>query len=155
MEQNLRAKLRKDWELLRRSVTALQPSMTKCERIGIKPEYNFEESESFDSLTSKFARTSDIFTQKVLKTVFLLLREEAETFIDRMNMAEKLGLFSSSDEVIQIRDLRNSISHEYEEEDIRKIYANTLKLAPILISAVESSGQFLKSRDLLFPDGPR
>ena len=61
--------LQNEWDLLQASVITLQLSIVKCRSIGQKEIYSFEELESFDSLTSKFNRTSDIFTQKVLRTV--------------------------------------------------------------------------------------
>ena len=60
-------------ELLLLSKNTLILSNIKCKKIGIKTEYSFEETESFDSLSSKFARTADIFTQKVLKTLFIII----------------------------------------------------------------------------------
>ncbi len=60
------ALLKSEWDLLQQSVATLKLSVLKCQTIGIKEFYSFEELESFDSLTSKFNRTSDIFTQKVI-----------------------------------------------------------------------------------------
>jgi len=52
--------------LLHQSVIALDYSYDKCNAIGEKGEYDLEQQESFEALTSRFARTSDILTQKVL-----------------------------------------------------------------------------------------
>ena len=52
--------------LLQKSVIALDYSYDKCRTIGEKKEYDLEQQESFEALTSRFARTSDILTQKVL-----------------------------------------------------------------------------------------
>ena len=57
--------LKQNWELLMRSLNSLKLSVKKVSDIGQKDDYTFEELESFDSLTSKFARTSDIFLQKL------------------------------------------------------------------------------------------
>lgn len=38
----------------------LQYSYEKCSRIGIKTGFTYEELESFEALTSRFARLSDI-----------------------------------------------------------------------------------------------
>ncbi len=72
-DQVLAELLKSELELLRASVVTLQLSVAKCKLIGQKENYSFEELESFDSLTSKFSRTSDIFTQKVLRTVWMLM----------------------------------------------------------------------------------
>jgi hypothetical protein len=57
--------------LLHKSVIALDYSYDKCSAIGEKEEFDLEQQESFEALTSRFARTSDILTQKVLsETIF-------------------------------------------------------------------------------------
>ena len=105
-----------------------------------------EEEESFDALTSKFARCSDILTQRILKTVVFILREEAPTFVDRMNLCEKLGAIPSAKSLIEIRDLRNTIAHEYAVDDLLELYADTLKLCPQLIDASKSAEIFVEDR---------
>ena len=71
--------------LLHKSVIALDYSYDKCSAIGEKEEFDLEQQESFEALTSRFARTSDILTQKVLKTLFILLQENTKTIIDVAN----------------------------------------------------------------------
>jgi hypothetical protein len=105
-----------------------------------------EEEESFEALTSKFARCSDILTQRILKTVVFILREEAPTFVDRMNLGEKLGAIPSAKSLIEIRDLRNTIAHEYAVDDLLELYADTLKLCPQLIDALKSAEIFVEDR---------
>ena len=87
--QNIQRLLESNRELLKRSLPSFEKSLTKCRRIALSANLSFEEEECFDSLTSKFSRISDIYTQKVLKSVTFLLREEAIIFIDRMNLCEK------------------------------------------------------------------
>ena len=110
-----------EWRLLIASVNTLLLSIEKCQTIGEKVDYNFEELESFDSLTSKFNRTSDIFTQKVLRTTWMLLHEPFAPYIDMVNKGEKMFLIKSADQMIEIRDLRNQIAHEYIPEACRKL----------------------------------
>ena len=61
--------LQEEWQLLDASIESLLRWVEKCSNIGVKQDYLFEEQELFDSLTSKFSRTSDILTQKVIRTV--------------------------------------------------------------------------------------
>jgi len=96
--------LQQNWQLLSKSVETLGLSVEKCLHIKARAEFSFEEMESIDSLTSKFSRTSDIFTQKVLRGVWALLHEPYEPFIDFMNKAEKLNIIYSADELLNIRD---------------------------------------------------
>jgi hypothetical protein len=145
-EQQLRNLLRTELESLERSASSLQRSMAKCSQLTPSPRQSFEEEESFDALTSKFARCSDILTQKVLKTLVFILREDAPTFVDRMNLCEKLGAIPSAKSLIEIRDLRNTIAHEYAVDDLLELYADTLKLCPQLIEAAKSAEIFVEGR---------
>jgi len=121
-------------------------SVNKCKLIGIKENYSFEELESFDSLTSKFNRTSDIFTQKVLRTVWILLHEPFVPFIDMMNNCEKLELLRSADQMIEIRDLRNQIAHEYLPDAIRELVPEVIELSVSLIENIEICKLFIAAR---------
>ena len=144
--------LRSEWELLQAAVSTLKLSVYKCNVIGIKESYSFEELESFDSLTSKFNRTSDIFTQKVLRSVWILLHEPFAPFIDMMNNCEKMGILSSADQMIEIRDLRNQIAHEYLPDAIRELVPETLELSASLFENIETCRLFAASREWLISE---
>jgi hypothetical protein len=75
--------LKEDFNRLDRAVEMLRYSLQQCREIGIKTDYSLDELDRFESLTSRFARTSDIYTQKIMKGILLILREEAYTFIER------------------------------------------------------------------------
>ena len=135
-----------EWELLQASVDTLQLSIRKCQLIGRKESYTFEELESFDSLTSKFNRTSDIFVQKVLRSVWMLLHESFIPFIDMMNKSEKMLMLLSADKMIEIRDLRNQIGHEYIPEAIRDLIPEVIELTSQLIENIENCRRFMKAR---------
>jgi hypothetical protein len=138
--------LQNEWDLLQAAVITLQLSIVKCQSIGEKENYSFEELESFDSLTSKFNRTSDIFTQKVLRTIWMLLHEPFVPFIDMVNKGEKMMIIHSADTIIEIRDLRNQIAHEYIPEAIRDLVPEVIELTPCLIENIENCKHFLKNR---------
>ncbi len=87
-----------------------------------------------------------MLTQKVLKTTVFLLREDAPTFIGRMNLCAKLGVIPSVDEMIAVRDLRNMIAHEYATDDLVELYTDTVGLSPALLSAVASADTFIAKR---------
>lgn len=142
-----------EWELLQASVITLMLSVSKCEKIGIKKSYTFEELESFDSLTSKFSRTSDIFTQKVLRTAWMLLHESFVPFIDMMNNSEKIQILCSADKMIEIRDLRNQVSHEYIPEAIRELVPEVIELSSDLIDNIKYCQNFLESRGWIKQQG--
>lgn len=133
---NLRKLLESNRDLLRQALPSFEKSVNKCRRIDPAEKLTFEEEECFDALTSKFARSSDIYTQKVIKSLLILLRENAPTFLDRMNLCEKLEIIPSAEDMISIRDLRNLIAHEYLTENLVEVYQETLRLSQKLLEAV-------------------
>jgi len=146
-KQGLTDLLQNEWDLLQAAVITLQLSIIKCQAIGQKDSYSFEELESFDSLTSKFNRTSDIFTQKVLRTVWMLLHEPFIPFIDMVNKGEKMLILRSADAIIEIRDLRNQIAHEYIPEAIRDLVPEVIELTAGLIENIQDCRLFLETRN--------
>ena len=138
--------LNEEIELLVKSIQTLKLSVNKCKLILGKNEFSFEEMESFDSLTSKFGRTSDLYTQKVLRTVWMLLHEPFVPFIDLLNKAEKIGIIQSADQLLEVRDLRNQITHEYIPEAIVDIVPEVIEICDILIANIEQTKQFIKAR---------
>lgn len=147
-EALLKEQLRIDFERLYKSVKMLQYSLNQCKAIGIKKEYSLEELDRFEALTSRFARTTDIYTQKIMKGVILILREEANTFIDKSNLFEKLGI-ALAEELKMMRDLRNEISHEYKMDDITEIFEAVIEFSNKLIEIIEKTKNFCKEKNLI------
>ena len=133
--------------LLDKSVETLKLSVIKCEKLVGKYDLSFEEMESLDSLTSKFSRTSDLYTQKVLRTIWMLLHEPFVPFIDLLNKAEKMNLIIQADQLIEIRDLRNQIAHEYIPEAINELIPEVIANCTILFQNILQSETFIKNRN--------
>lgn len=140
--------LKEDFTRLDRAVGMLKYSLQQCEKIGIKTDYSLEELDRFESLTSRFARTSDIYTQKIMKGIVLILREEASTFIDRANLFEKLEI-SNAEYLKLTRDLRNEISHEYKVDDITEIFEAVIEYSHKLIEVIGRTKEFVKKKNLI------
>ena len=135
-------------ETLKKSVAHLEESYKKCKKIGLKNNYTADEAESFEAYTARFARTVDIFTQKTLKSLPLVLREEAVTFIDRINFAEKIGAIDSSDQLKIFRDLRNEIAHDYALSDISEIHRKVMEQTDGLILEINNCIQYVDEHKL-------
>lgn len=69
-------------------------------------------------LTSRFAKLQDTIGQKVFPLLLILVREDIQnkTFIDRLNKLEKIGALKSVAFWDTLRDIRNSIAHEYPDD---------------------------------------
>ncbi|WP_321996256.1 hypothetical protein [Draconibacterium orientale] len=139
--------LREELDLLDKSVRTLKLSVSKSMQIGRKEEYSFEEMESFDSLTSKFGRTSDLYTQKVIRTIWILLHEPFIPFIDLLNQSEKMKLINSADQLLEVRDLRNQITHEYIPEAITGLVPEVIEKCDHLLANINTTLEFVKQRN--------
>ena len=144
----LHVQLQENCVKLTSSLDMLLYSYDKCNKIGLMKEYNLEQLESFEALTSRFARTADLLTQKVCRTLFSLLQEHPKTFIDMASMLEKLEIVESSETLLDIRELRNQIAHEYKEADIIKIFAEVMKYVPVLEACVNQTKKYIDDKGL-------
>lgn len=144
----IKEELREDFNRLDMAIKMLKYSLDLCKKIGIKSSYTLDELDRFESLTSRFARTSDIFTQKVMKGIILILREDAKTFIDKANLFEKLDI-CSAEELKMIRDLRNEITHEYKMGDITEIFEAVIEYSEKLLDITEKAKNYVIDRKML------
>lgn len=137
MRRNEKQLLAEELKLLEYSNDMLTHSYNICRNIGVRDDYNLEELDKFEALTSRFARIGDMLIQKIFRSIDIIELERPGSVIDRINRAEKRGLVSSSNIFKEIRYLRNEISHEYIPTAIEQIFRRVLKLTPYLIDSVE------------------
>ena len=131
--ENLKDQLNFDLAYLNRSMEVLAYSLQKAKKIGIKKTYVIEELDVYEALTSRFARTADILTQKIIKNLFMIMQEDTKTFIDRCNLSEKLHIVDAAQDLYNIRKLRNDIAHEYCIADISEIFQDVLEQTETLL----------------------
>jgi uncharacterized protein YutE (UPF0331/DUF86 family) len=132
MEPEVLEILKENLENLEKSLHWLRRSYEKCRLVGIKEAYGETEFDDFENLTSRYARTSDLILQKVLRSIDAMELEDSGTLIDSVNRAEKRGLIDSGTRIRELKDLRNEIVHEYEIEDLKALFRQTLESVPEL-----------------------
>lgn len=84
---------------------------------------NEEELETWESFAARFARVSDIFIARYLRT--RILEEDpgfSGTLRDFLLKAEKMGLIDDTNKWLAIRELRNLAAHEYVEEGLTRFF---------------------------------
>jgi hypothetical protein len=110
-------------------------SMTRCANFKLWTPPTLEQLERLESLTSRFARLSDLLIQRMFRLIDEIELNGDSTILDRIYRAEKRG-WANAANLIQIRELRNLIAHEYAFESMREIYTAVLALTPILLACV-------------------
>ena len=141
------AELKESFGELGKAMEILNYSLGKCGKIGIKTGYTLEELDVFENLTSRFARAADIYTQKIMKGIALVLREETRTYIDKANLFEKLEI-AGAGELRLLRDLRNEIAHEYRLKDITELFKPVVEYSGKLGGVVERTRNFVREKKL-------
>jgi hypothetical protein len=69
-------------------------------------------------LTSRFAKLQDLIGSKIFPLLLDLAQENIQELstLDRLNKLEKLGLLPSAKEWIDMRTIRNLVTHEYPDQ---------------------------------------
>lgn len=121
---------------LEQSGRMLKHSYDKCYALAMKEEYSFDELDSFEALTSRFARTSDVLIQKIFRLLDIIELESEGSTIDRINRAEGRGLIEDAEILKDIRRLRNDIAHEYKHSAVEQIFRNVLEFTPTILESI-------------------
>jgi uncharacterized protein with HEPN domain len=134
--------LKMNLETLSKSLKRLLESYSICKEIGIKDEFSAQELREFESLTSRFARTIDLFINKSLRSLYKVELEEHGTVIDLLNKAEKREIIDA--EIWKnIKELRNSIAHDYNIDDFEtKIFKPVLEYVLVIEKSIEKLNSY-------------
>ncbi len=146
MKQKQLLLLQAELALMDKATEHLRFSYQRCQALENKENYTFDELEHFESLTSRFARLSDLIIQKMFRLIDQLDLEEQGTVRDHINRAEKKGLISSAETFVDIRELRNLIVHEYDPTAMVTIFNAVMPLCPALFNAIERIHRYTQSR---------
>jgi uncharacterized protein YutE (UPF0331/DUF86 family) len=129
--------LRENITLLNLNADWVRHSYEQTNKIEPKVKYATEEFDKLENLTSRYARTTDMLVNKVLRSIDTVESEDIGTIIDIMNRAEKRGIVSSAELLHTIKDLRNNIVHEYKIAEITRFFADVQKYTPLLLDIIQ------------------
>jgi len=93
----------------------LFPDAFTSEKAG-QLETDVDLAEQVDAFVSRFGRLQDTVGDKLLPGYLDAVGEATGPAIDNLNRAEKPGLIGSTELWITLRDLRNTMIHEYMED---------------------------------------
>ena len=142
MSDKLLDLLKEELKSVEEAAFILDYSYNNCRKIGIKKEYSLHELDNFEAFTSRFARLSDVLIQKLFRLIDKIELEEKGTVRDRINNAEKYGLIDNADTFVQIRIVRNDITHEYDTDSIKEIFKKVMALTPHLLESAKMTIAF-------------
>nr|BAL54318.1 hypothetical conserved protein [uncultured Aquificae bacterium] len=132
-------------ELLNKNAQWLLKSYEKAENIDFsKKELTDEELEVLETLSNRFGRTVDILINKVLRGLDLIELEDVSRKLDVVIRAEKRGFVRDYRILIEMKDLRNELVHEYIQENLKEKFKEVLEKTPILIEIVRKINEYSK-----------
>ena len=128
--------LQEELQNLKQAAAHLEFSKTRTKKIIQQKSWTPEELERLESLSSRFARLSDLLVQKIMRVIDELELISGGTLLDRIQRAEKRSWVDSASDLLQIRELRNLIAHEYAADKMAEIYQAVTALTPVLLAIV-------------------
>lgn len=82
----------------------------------VRLEHNPQCAEQLEAFVSRFGRMQDTMADKLFPRWLLALAEVPGSQIETLNRAERLGVLSSTERWLEMRNLRNRLVHEYMSE---------------------------------------
>ncbi|MBM3886742.1 hypothetical protein FJ364_02320 [Candidatus Dependentiae bacterium] len=79
-----------------------------------------------DMLTTRFGKLQAVIGAKVFPLVLDCLKEDALAFIDTLNRLEKLGYLESVAWWLELREIRNAVTHDYPDDVLIYEHLNAL-----------------------------
>jgi uncharacterized protein YutE (UPF0331/DUF86 family) len=137
-------KLQEDKLLLEKQLKWLEISYEQCMAIGLKDEYSIKEFGYFETLCSRYSRSIDFLIRKMFRTIDQYEFENQGTLVDVVNNAHKRGLFDDIEELRVMKDIRNSIVHEYIEENLKGIFEEVLEYTKRLITIGQTTIEYVE-----------
>jgi len=139
-------KLKKDYELLKKQLFWLELSYDESKVIGLKDEYTIEEFGKLETLCSRYSRSVDFLIRKIFRTIDEYEFENQGTLVDVVNNAHKRGLVEDINRLRIMKDVRNTIVHEYIEDDLIEVFDEVLEYSSELIFMINNTLDYMKNR---------
>lgn len=140
----IKEKLNQDNYLLEKQIAWLTISFNECKSIGIKADYTIDEFGKFETLCSRYSRGIDFLIRKIFRSIDAYEFENQGTLIDVVNNAHKRNLFTDIDELRMMKDIRNSIVHEYIEDNLVGAFEEVLEYSEKLLLIMDKTFSYIK-----------
>ena len=137
-------KLIEDKKLLEKQLRWIEISFDECSEIGLKENYSVDEFGRFETLCSRYSRGIDFLIRKIFRTLDEYEFENQGTLVDVVNNAHKRGLFDDVDELHIMKDVRNTIAHEYIEDKLTEVFEEVLLYTARLIYIINNTLKYIE-----------
>jgi len=135
--QERKAILCNNLELLQKSSKWLKNSFDKASVIDFDKEIEERELEILETFSNRYSRTVDIFLNRALRSLDFVELEDTSKKLDIVIRAEKRGFIEDYNLLIEMKDLRNELVHEYIQEALYEKFQEILFYTPLLLTAIQ------------------
>jgi uncharacterized protein YutE (UPF0331/DUF86 family) len=140
----IREKLLQDKKLLEKQLFWIDISFSECSKIGLKKEYSVDEFSKFETLCSRYSRGIDFLIRKIFRTIDEYEFENQGTLVDVVNNAHKRGLFENIEELRIMKDVRNTVVHEYIEDNLAEVFDEVLFYTDKLLIIIHNTLKYIE-----------
>ncbi len=141
--------IKEEIDLHIKRLDALLPEIESWLPLNSKDFENTEIVKTIDSFIYRFIKIQDKMGEKLFPAILQILQEYKQNMplIDILNKLEKLELIYSTDEWIDFRKLRNSLTHDYPNNEDEIIEAINLaidvykKMLKIYLKIIEAANK--------------
>ena len=102
--------------LFNKTLLWLKKSLERMSTVNVNGTLSERELEAVEALLSRYSRSVDILINRVLRSLDYLELEDSKRKLDVVIRAEKRGFVDDYNKLIEMKDLRNELAHEYLEE---------------------------------------
>lgn len=142
--KNIRQYLEINFKQAEEAANHLKISFERCNAFINEEKFTEEHLIELEALTARFARMSDLLVQKIFKTIDQLDSNTPGTVRDRIIQAEKNGIINDAATLLEIRNVRNTIAHEYEQLDIKEMFLFVFRHSSLLIEFLQNAKKYSK-----------
>jgi len=139
----MKEKLAQDLQLLEKQMRWLELSYQQCSSIGIKKQYSIEEFGYYETLCGRYSRGIDFLIRKIFRTLDEYEFENQGTLIDVVNNAHKRNLFQDIDQLRLMKDMGNTIVHEYIEDHLVGVFEAVLEYSGSLMGIMKNTKEYM------------
>ncbi len=130
--------------LFEKNLKWLKKSYEKAKKIDLDKELTEEDLEVFETLSNRFGRTVGILINKILRGLDIIELEDITRKLDIVIRAEKRGFVDDYKVLIEMKDLRNELVHEYIQENLIERFKEVLEYTPKLFDITNKLKDYVK-----------
>lgn len=134
-----------NFRLLKKNIHWFKKSLEKTKQIKDIKNVNEEQLGTMEVLASRYSRSIDILINKLLRSLDYLEFEDISRKLDIIIRAEKRGFVKDFNILIEMKDLRNELAHEYIEENFKEKVKEIIEKSKELIEIINKIEDYVKN----------